>query len=139
MSRLSLIISAIALTTLLACSQTGESQNNQAVASVGADQPPSPIVTGVEIRDSEVSEDEVEVWISGILPDTCSRIGGVTQEQDSDNFRLVLRADKIEREGCELDTRAEFIQIVPIPTDGLETGLYFVWAGELGASFEIER
>ena len=137
MSRLSLIIFAIALMTLLACSQAGGSQENQASAS--ADQPPSPIVTGVEIRDSEVSEDEIEVWISGILPDTCSRIGGVTQEQDSENFRLVLRAEAIDREGCDLDERAEFIQIVPIPTESLDAGLYFVWAGDLGASFEVNR
>ena len=134
MSKFSLIVAIALITALMACSQGG-GQGNQASASDSR----SPIVTAIEVRDSVVSEDDVEVWISGVLPDTCSRINSVAQEQDGDTFRLVLRAEKIEREGCEQDKRVEFIEIVPIPTDGLKSGLYFVWAGDLGATFEVEN
>ena len=137
MSRFSLIAAIALMTALLACSQ-GEDPGNQVSASDSISQVKSPVVANVEVRDSVISEDEVEVWISGILPDTCSRINSVTQQQDGDTFWLVLTAEAIDRGDCEQDKRVEFIEIVPIPTDGLESGLYFVWAGDLGATFEVE-
>ncbi len=80
---------------------------------------------------------EVEAWVSGVMHDTCTRIGGVNQNRRANVIDLDFSIRPIDVEGCGDDRIVEFIQIVVLNTDGVGDGMLFVRSGDVSASIKF--
>ena len=93
-------------------------------------------INEMEIRPTE-SPNEVEAWVSGVIHDTCTRIGGVNQIRKANVIDLDFSIRPIDVEGCGDDKIVEFIQIVVLNTDGVGDGMLFVRSGDLTESIKL--
>ena len=80
---------------------------------------------------------QVEAWVSGIIHDPCTRIGGVNQNRRENVIDLDFSIHPISVEGCEDDKIVEFIQIVVLNTDGVGDDTLFVRSGDVSGSIKL--
>ena len=90
----------------------------------------------MELRPAEPPY-QVEAWVSGVIHDTCTRIGGVNQNRRSNVIDLDFSIQPIDTEGCADDKIVEFIQIVVLNTEGVGDGKLFVRSGDLTESIKL--
>ncbi len=83
------------------------------------------------------SPNEVEAWVSGVIHDPCTRIGGVNQNRRNNVIDLDFSIHPIDEEGCADDKVVEFIQIVVLNIDGLGDGTLFVRTGDVTGSIKL--
>ena len=83
------------------------------------------------------SPNEVEAWVSGVIHDPCTRIGGVNQNRRNNVIDLDFSIHPIDAEGCADDKIVEFIQIVVLNIDGLGDGTLFVRTGDVTGSIKL--
>ncbi len=93
-------------------------------------------VNEMEVRTTE-SPYEVEAWVSGVIHDPCTRIGGVNQNRRDNVIDLDFSIRPIDTEGCADDRIVEFIQIVVLNTDGVGDGMLFVRSGDVSGSIRL--
>ncbi len=80
---------------------------------------------------------EVEAWVSGVIHDTCMRIGVVNQKRRENVIDLDFSIHPVDIEGCADDKTVEFIQIVVLDTDGVGDGTLFVRSGDVTSSIKM--
>ena len=97
------------------------------------------IVTEVEVRPSEISAAQVEVWVRGFFTNTCARISNVSQLREDNTFSMTMTTERSGPEGCEQDKSANFVQIIDLDTSELEVGEYTVKVDGFSGDFEVEE
>ena len=90
----------------------------------------------MELRPAEPPY-EVEAWVSGVIHDPCTRIGGANQNRRANVIDLDFSIHPIDTEGCEDVKIVEFIQIVVLNTDGVGDDTLFVRSGDVSASIKL--
>ena len=136
MSKLKRILATSVLFALaaLACSPSNNSLNQLVRTGTGFGK--GFTIDEMEIRPTG-SPNEVEAWVKGIMHDTCTRIGGVTQNRKVNVIDLDFSIRLIDTEGCRDDKIVEFIQIVVLNTDGLGDGMLFVRSGDVSGKIRL--
>ena len=136
MSKVNLLTATIALTSILsACSSGGESQDSRVQAADGIEA----IVTDFELRASETSSMRIEAWVIGFFTNTCARINNVTELRDGNDILITMATARTAAEGCELEQRAEFLQIIDLDVSDLKAGEYTVKVGGFSDTFELSE
>ena len=92
----------------------------------------------IDVRPIEASSEEVEAWVTGVMDDTCERIGEVTEMREANVISLEFSTKASDNEGCGDDEIVEFIHIVVLDIEGLRNGTYFVTVGGVSDSFVLE-
>ncbi len=83
------------------------------------------------------SPNEVEAWVSGVIHDPCTRVGGATQNRKMNVIDLDFSIRPIDVEGCADDTIVEFVQIVVLNIGGVGDGTLFVRTGDVTGSIKL--
>ncbi len=94
-------------------------------------------IEDVELRPVGTFSTVVEIWVSGLLPDGCTRIGDVTVGKSGTDIILDLPTITAKTEGCEDITDARFIEIVQLDFGTFGPGDYTIRAGAASESFDI--
>ena len=119
---------------VLACSPANNSLNQLVRTGTGFGK--GFTIDEMEIRPSDTSY-EVEAWVTGVMHDTCMRIGTVNQNRKSNVIDLDFSIQPIDKEGCADDKIVEFIQIVVLDTEGVGDGMLFVRSGDVTSSIRL--
>ncbi len=91
----------------------------------------------IDMRPSEDLQKAVEAWVTGVMDDTCERIGDVTEAREANTITLEFSTKASDNEACGDDEIVEFIQIVVLDIEDLRDGTYFVTAGGVSDSFAL--
>ena len=136
MSKLKGILATSVLFALaaLACSPSNNSLNQLVRTGTGFGK--GFTIDEMEIRPSGPPY-EVEAWVSGIMHDTCTRIGAVNQNRKANVIDLDFSIRPIDTEGCRDDKVVEFLQIVVLDTDGVGDGMLFVRSGDVSGKIRL--
>ena len=136
MSRLKFILASSALFALaaLACSPSNNSLNQLVRTGTGFGK--GFTINEMELRLTE-SPNEVEAWVSGVIHDTCTRIGAVNQNRKVNVIDLDFSIRPIDTEGCADDKTVEFIQIVVLDTGDVADGMLFVRSRDVSDSIRL--
>ena len=128
-------MTALLLVLLTACA-SGSSKLDD-VVQVGTNLTDGFTIRQIDVRPSEDLPDEVEAWVTGVMDDTCERIGDVTEAREANTITLEFFTRASDNELCGDDEIVEFIQIVVLDIEGLRDGTYFVTVGGVSDSFVL--
>ena len=97
---------------------------------------PAPTVTVDNIRVLVLQSEpvQVDVTITGSLPDGCSVLEPITQERQTTTFVITLTAIRDPNTPCT-ELTVPFSQAVPLNIEGLLDGVYTVQAGDKSETF----
>ena len=129
-----LAASVVFALAVLACAPSNNSLNQLVRTGTGFGKGFS--VNELELRPAEPPY-EVEAWVSGVIHDTCTRIGGVTENRKANVIDLDFSIRPIDTEGCGDDKVVEFLQIVVLDTDGVGDGMLFVRSGDVSGKIKL--
>lgn len=96
--------------------------------------PPTITVDAIRILVLQAEPVQVDVTITGSLPDGCSVLGPIAQERQSTTFILELTASRDPTKPCT-ELIVPFSQTVPLNIEGLLDGVYTVQVGDKSDTF----
>lgn len=116
------------------------------VTSTSTDQPgsttESPVelaaVESIEIQILESFPVQVQALVRGYLPDSCTRLGVLSQERIDANFRVTIPMERDASHTCP-SVIAPFEQTVALDVSGLSAGFYNVDVNGVEAFFQLSQ
>jgi inhibitor of cysteine peptidase len=81
---------------------------------------------------------QVEVRVSGYLPDGCTELDEITAEREGQEFILTVRTRRPTGDIACTQALVPFEETVALDVEGLEAGMYTVIAQEQEATFKLE-
>lgn len=147
----SLALLLLALLTVVACSgapveplpPAATAPAGEATVAPGNNVPPADVITGVAAVDSlqilylESFPVQVQVEVSGQLPDGCTQLDEPVIQQEGNVFQVELLTW---RQADLLCTQAlvPYTTVIPLPVNGLAAGMYEVEVNGMTASFTLD-
>ena len=128
-------VTTLLLIVLTACA-SGSSKLDD-VVQAGVNLTDGFTIRQIDVRPSEDLSEAVEAWVTGVMDDTCERIGDVTEMREANAITLEFSTKASDNELCGDDEIVEFIQIVVLDIEGMRAGAYFVTAGGISDSFVL--
>ena len=132
-----LVVILSALLALAGCATPNETPTAAANASGSTDN-----ITGlatveeVEVILLESFPVQVQVIVSGVLPDSCTTIGETNIERTDNTFNVTVTTVRPAVAECE-DVELTFEQTIPLDAEGLPAGKYDVDVNGVESSFEL--
>jgi len=136
MFKLSVILSSV---ILVACS----SSSNQPIAKhivsdiVKKPDPNELIVGDIKVMMTELFPIEVNIIARGSLPDKCTVIDQITEEQNGDTLTLKITTAPEANKTCQNKVKQAFTEIIPLDVAGLYSGFYKVKVNNQTDTFEL--
>lgn len=128
----------LCLALLAACGPAGEPTATTPPS--GGDEPPvlgTAQVDSIEIVILESFPVQIHVLAKGHLPDSCTTIDQVTEEQDGDTFRVTITTARPEGEMCA-QVLTPFEENIPLDVYGLAAGTYTVDVNGVTDTFTLD-
>ncbi len=125
------------LALLAACGPAGEPTATTPPS--GGDEPPVPgtaQVGSIEILILESFPVQIHVLAKGQLPDSCTTLDQITQEQDGDTFRVTITTARPEEVCAQVLT--PFEETIPLDVYGLAAGTYTVDVNGVTGTFTLD-
>ncbi|MBE9561586.1 MAG: hypothetical protein IMF12_01805 [Proteobacteria bacterium] len=123
---------------MVACSS---SANQPIVAKMVSDiKKPDPnilLVEDIKIMMTELFPIEVSVIARGNLPDNCTVIDQITEEQDGDTLILNITTAPHANKICPNKIQQSFTEVIPLNVTGLYSGFYKVKVNNKTDTFEL--
>ncbi len=95
-------------------------------------------VESLEVMILESFPVQVEVQVSGYLPDGCTELDEITVEQEGQDFILTVHTRRPTGEIACTQALVAFEETVALDVEGLEAGTYTVIAQEQQATFTLD-
>ncbi len=93
-------------------------------------------VENLEIQILESTPVKVNVSVKGYRPDACTDFDKIINKRENNVFNISITTIKSEDVTCE-NLPYFFEKVIPIETNGLNPGIYYVTVNGVNASFEI--
>ena len=94
-------------------------------------------VESVEIMILESFPVQINVRVTGVLPDDCTEIEDVVVQQEGNAFNVAVTSVQTPGDNCGSD-EVLFEEIVPLDVNGLEAGSYTVSVNGVQGSFKLD-
>jgi len=134
-----LILAAMVFLALLAGCGPADEPTATTVPSGGDGQPAlgTAQVDSIEIVILESFPVQIHVLARGHLPDSCTTIDQITEEQDGDTFRVTITTARPEGEVCA-QVLTPFEENIPLDVYGLAAGTYTVDVNGVSGTFTLD-
>jgi inhibitor of cysteine peptidase len=121
---------------LAACGPAGEPTATPPAG--GGDKSPGPAqVDSVDVLILESFPVQIHVVAKGNLPDSCTTIDQITEEQDGDTFRVTITTARPGEESCA-QVLTPFEEVIALDVYGLPAGTYTVDVNGVTGSFTLD-
>ena len=137
MSKYTLLAGMITLLLILLAACASGSSKLDDVVQAGTNLGDGFTIRQIDVRPVEASPNEIEAWVTGVMHDTCERIGEITEMRDANTISLEFSTKASVNEACGDDNIVEFINIVVLDIEGMRDGTYFVTVGGVSDSFVL--
>ncbi len=94
------------------------------------------VIEDVEIQTLESNPEEVNVAVKGYTPDACTQIEKIDTKRENNHFNISITTTRSPDVTCD-NLPYFFEKTIPLETQGLNTGSYYVTVNGENASFEI--
>ena len=94
-------------------------------------------VESVEVQILESFPVQINLRVTGVLPNACTAIDDVVVDQDGNTFNVAITTIQEPGEACS-EALVPFEEIVPLDVNGLEAGSYTVSVNGVQASFILD-
>jgi hypothetical protein len=138
------VIICITVFWLTACSSgSKQTVSPPPVENVPPPPPPKPAkpaneaqVKSLLIRTLESFPVQVNVIVTGDLPDSCTTLDQFLQDRLGDTFILQILTKRITNQACSQVVQP-FVQVIPLDLDDLKAGIYTVKINGVTETFEL--
>lgn len=138
------VIFCIVIFWLTACSSgSQQTVSSPPVENVSPPPPPKPArpsneakVKRILIRALEAVPVQVNVIVTGDLPDGCTTLDQFLQDRLGDTFILQILMKRATNQACSQVVQP-FVQVIPLDLDGLKAGVYTVKVNDVTETFEL--
>lgn len=120
----------------VACSSSAnQPMAAQMVSDIKKNNPDEVLIEDISILMTELFPIEVSILASGNLPNSCTVIDQITEEQNGDTLTLKITAKPSPT--CSNTVKQAFAEVIPLDVAGLTSGLYKVQVNNKTDAFEL--
>ncbi len=135
MFKLSVILSSF---ILVACSSSvNQPIAKHIVSEIAKPDPDELIVENIKVMMTELFPIEVSIVARGSLPDSCTIIDQITEEQDGDTLILKITTASNTNKTCPNKVKQAFAEVIPLDVAGLYSGFYKIKVNNKTDTFEL--